>query len=907
MLDRFARRVVGHPRLVIALVGLITAVFAVGLLRLRIDSSAGTLVDREGAAWKYYEETRATFGSDEKDVVALVADDVFNAGTLAKIDALTTRLLKIEGVADVDSLATARNLAATPDGEIDRSPVMATPPTDAAAIGRLRKTIHDNPLLHGTLVSKGDDAAAIFITYEEMPDREMVDSGIHDRVAEALHEFEGPEQVLFSGVARLKVEAAKLILDDILLLGPLSFLIVSVILFLAFRSWRGTLVPAVTTGAGTIWTIGLMGHLDSSINIVTLTLPTFLLAIGNAYATHIVARHYDELRIDGDPVAAARRTIAHIGTPVLVTALTTVLGFVALLVYHIEAIRNLGVFAVFGITALFLLALTLTPVLLSLLPAPPRVPEGSKVEERLQRVLEGIGRFAIDHRTAVGVGAVVVVVLFAWGARYIEVETTYLTYFPKDDPVRTSVEAVNERLGLGDAAFFVSIDGPEPDSITRLSTLQRIVALQDYIDRLPQVKSTTSIVDYVKLLHRTLHDNDPAYYGLPDTDAAVAQYMLLLDPETLGDVLSGDSSRGVIVVRTNIHVSRTMNEVVDKIEEFAAGVFPPPFAVHATGTRVNLDRTADDLASGQVGSLVSAMAIVFIVLTLQFLSPRFGLVAMGPNLVPIVVFFGLLGWTETPLGMATAMIASIALGIGVDEAVHLLTDFNYHVRRTADQRGAVLAALRGVGPPLIYNTASLLFGMLALLASNFVPLQQFGLFTAMNVVLSLLTDLVLLPAILVSTRFVTLWDVLTLKLGGTPQAEIPLFHGLSPSQARIAALMGVLRDIGPGTKIAEQGAPSEEMYVLIRGRARIERAVNGRKTVLREIGRGDVVGEMGLVRRRPRTADVIALEDCELLVVDEKFLATLRERYPRIAATLLFNLTHILSDRLDTADQRTVE
>jgi hypothetical protein len=146
-------------------------------------------------------------------------------------------------------------------------------------------------------------------------------------------------------------------------------------------------------------------------------------------------------------------------------------------------------------------------------------------------------------------------------------------------------------------------------------------------------------------------------------------------------------------------------------------------------------------------------------------------------------------------------------------------------------------APRGVGPLLIYNTASLMFGMLTLLASNFVPLQQFGLFTALNVVLSLLTDLILLPAILVSTRFVTLWDVLSLKLGGAPQEEIPLFHGLSKSQARVAVLMGVLKDVAPGTKIAEQGAPSQEMYVLIRGRARIERIVEGRVAVRREIAR----------------------------------------------------------------------
>jgi len=903
MLDRFARRVVGHPRLVLALVGLVTAIFAVGLLRLRIDSSAGTLVDRESPAWAYYEDVTATFGSDETDVVALVADDVFNPGTLAKVDSLTTRLLHVEGVASVDSLATARNLTATADGEIDRSPVMATPPAEQADIERLRERVHDNPLLYGTLVAEGDRAAAIFVTYDPMTDRQMVESGIHDRIADLVREFEGPEEILFSGVPRIKVEAAKLILDDVLRLGPISFLVVSLVLFLSFRSWRGTLLPALTTGTGTIWTMGLMGFLDAPINIITLVLPTFLLAVGNAYATHIVARHRDELEVDGDPAGAARRTIAQIGTPVLVTALTTVLGFGALLVYHIEAIRDLGVFAVFGITALFLLALTLTPAVLSLMSAPPPQTITGR-EQWLQRALEGIGQFAIEYRRGVGAGALLIVAFFAWGVRYLDIETTYLSYFPKDDPVRQAVEGVNEHLGLGDAAFFVVIDGPEADSITRLPTLQRIASLQDYIERIPQVKATTSIVDYVKLLHRTLHDNDPAYYGLPDTDAAVAQYMLLLDPETLGDVLSGDSSRAVILVRSNIHVSATMNDVVAKIANFSAGAIPPPFAVHVTGTRVLLDRTADQLAAGQVGSLVAALAVVFAVLTIQFLSPRFGLVAMGPNLVPIVVFFGVLGWSGTPLGISTAMIAAIALGIGVDEAVHLLADFNDHVRKTADQRGAAIAALRGVGPPLVYNAASLFCGVLVLLASNFVPLQQFGLFTALNVVGSLFTDLILLPAILVSTRFVTLWDALSLKLGGTPQQAIPLLRGLTAAQARVAVLLGVLKDVPSGEKIATQGAASEEMYVVIKGRARIERTVDGKRKVLREIGRGDVVGEMGLVRRLPRTADVIALEECELLVVDDRFLHTLSDRYPRIAAAVLFNLTHILSDRLDETEQR---
>jgi hypothetical protein len=296
--------------------------------------------------------------------------------------------------------------------------------------------------------------------------------------------------------------------------------------------------------------------------------------------------------------------------------------------------------------------------------------------------------------------------------------------------------------------------------------------------------------------------------------------------------------------------------------------------------------------------------VVFAVLSVQFLSPRFGLVAMVPNVIPIVVFFGLLGWCGISLSLATAMIASISLGIGVDEAVHLLAEFNHHVRKNADQKEAVLAAMRTVGPPVVYNTAALVFGFLVLYWSNFIPLRQFGVLSALTVLISLVADLVLLPVVLVSTRFVTLWDVLGLRLGGAPHEQIPLFRGLTASQARVAALMGVLKNVEAGEAIVREGEAAEEMYVLVTGTAEARKTVNGRSAVLGRIDRGGVFGEMGLLRRRERTADVVALEPSELLVVDERFLRVLRKRYPRIASTVLFNLTQMLSDRLEDSQRQ---
>jgi hypothetical protein len=492
--------------------------------------------------------------------------------------------------------------------------------------------------------------------------------------------------------------------------------------------------------------------------------------------------------------------------------------------------------------------------------------------------------------------------VFAWGIRYVRVETSYLSYFPEDSPVRQDADALLRNFGGGQKTFLVVVDGPGEGTIVRRDTLQRIAALQDFIDRLPGVVRTTSLVDYVKLLHRVFHDDDPAYHALPDTDAAVEQYLLLLDPETIEAVSTADYSRAAIVVRSNLHSSAEMASAIDGIGRFAAAAFPPAFSVRSTGTAVLLDRTADSLAQGQLQSVLTALVVVFAILSIQFLSPRFGLVAMVPNLIPIVVFFGVLGWSGISLNLATAMIASISLGIGVDEAVHLLAEFNHHVRKHGDQRTAVLAAMQSVGPPVVYTTAALTVGFLVLCWSNFVPLRHFGALSAMNVVGSLVSDLLLLPAILVSARFVTLWDVLGLKLGGAPHEEIPLFRGLRPSEARVAALMGVLKVVRRGHRIVAQGEAAGEMYVVIDGRARIERIDGGRATALGEARRGDVIGEMGLLRQQPRSADVVAIDDTELLMVDERFLDVLRRRYPRIASTILLNLTRMLSDRLEQAD-----
>jgi len=273
--------------------------------------------------------------------------------------------------------------------------------------------------------------------------------------------------------------------------------------------------------------------------------------------------------------------------------------------------------------------------------------------------------------------------------------------------------------------------------------------------------------------------------------------------------------------------------------------------------------------------------------------------------VPVMFFFGILGWSNIMLNIGTSIIAAIALGIAVDNTIHYMVRFNRELQVTYDERRSLAAALSTVGRPIVYTSVALTLGFLVMRLSDFVPVRDFGTLSAATMVAALVSNVVLLPALLAQTRIVTLWDLLFVKFGKDPHKTVRLFHGLRRAQARIAVLLGRLQTVKAGEAAVRQGEQGEEMYVIINGRADvIVHGSDGQRRLVHQLQRGDCFGEMGLVRRQPRTADIVAVEDLELLAVDQRFLERLQRRYPRIAATVFLNLTRILSDYVERTTEQ---
>jgi hypothetical protein len=281
----------------------------------------------------------------------------------------------------------------------------------------------------------------------------------------------------------------------------------------------------------------------------------------------------------------------------------------------------------------------------------------------------------------------------------------------------------------------------------------------------------------------------------------------------------------------------------------------------------------------------------------MFTSIRIGFVALIPNIMPVAVYFGSLGFFGISLNPSTSLIAPMVLGIAIDDTIHYFARFNREVKRFANDKKATIAALKAVGRPVTYTTVGLCLGFLVLLTSELSMQVQVGIMASYALAVAWLSDFVLTPALCSSVRITTLWDVLTLDLGEDPQKSIPLLNGLRKSQARIVAIMSRVIKVPAGKRIIRDGEKGSEMYVVVDGK--LNATIDGTHgpVDLATYTRGDVVGEAGLFYEN-RTANVDTLEDSRLLCITQDNLDRLGRRYPYIATKVFRNLNKILATRL---------
>jgi predicted RND superfamily exporter protein len=752
LVSGFAHWVVQHPRLILLGVLAVTIGLGLGLRRgLVLDVSPLAFVEAEGAARADFERTRRLFGDDRYLVIAVTCDDIFAPANFARLRQLHQQIATLPGIYETLSLSNVPHARSLPEGAALEK-LVPDGALEAARLEEARAEATRDRLFVGNLVSADARTAALNVLLNpELTSEEQY------QVTEKMYvltQAAGFESSYFAGDPFGQWRATQAIKRDLKVFLPLTLLLISVLLWLSFRSLSAVALPLLAIGVGLLWLLGLMAWMQAHFTILALMLPTLMLAIGCSYLIHVLNQVGIEAEQAPDLplVQQLQRALSFITIPVVVSALTIIAGFLSLAFTKIPAIGATARYAAVGAAFTMVLSLTLVPALLLILHRRAKMFRCG-LSGTLVQQLEATGKWATAHQRLLYVLTVGIALASAVGVWHIKINIDFFRFFKAGAETSRSLDEINRRLG-GAINFDIIIEAKSAGAFEDPRVLQRLAELQSYTEQLSTkgygIAKTLSVVDFLKHLNRAFHQNEDQYYALPDNPRVIEE--LLSERDQLKGFLDRDGRTARVLVRSKESSSSVMSGALAEVERKGRELLPE-FRVYTTGTVVLLNRTSDQISGEQVQSITIALITIYLMLSVLFKSLRVGFTALVPNLIPVLFFFGFMGWRGIPLNLTTSLVASVVLGLAVDNAVQFIVRFRRVQRETDDLRQAIIESMRLSGRPIIYANVALAITFAIFALSNFEPVASFGLLSAVTILGCLVEDLVLLPSRLTSPIF----------------------------------------------------------------------------------------------------------------------------------------------------------
>jgi predicted RND superfamily exporter protein len=751
--------VIAHARgVLIAIVGL-SAGAALALIhpttgapRVGLDASEQPLMVREDPARSLYEEITRRFGHDDQIQIAMSLPSIWTADALAALRDVTRRLAELPHVRRVESLAN------TPDyrydaewGGISLRELIEELPAGPAERAALRDRVLADPVHSKLWVSPDGSMSGILISLAEVSDQELIESGFHEALRAALAGVSLPGlRWHIAGRPHVKAEAVDIMVHDLRVLIPLSVAVASVVVWLLTRSLLCVALPLAAALLATLWTFASLAVAEVDINLVTIVLGPTLISLGGLYGVHVVSVHRRYEEPAATPRAAALSTLRYVRLPVLLAGLSTCAGFSALLLAGVPATAELGLFGVVGIGSLTFLSLTALPCCLALGPKPAGSRARRGAFEGLLRVLGGWVTSRPGAVLGVFAGAALVAALLL---PRVVVDTDYLTFFDADAAVRRDFRAIAEGL-VGPTPLYLSFQGSGEGTFRAPEQLRALAAVAEEVESLSGVDAAFSMVSPIRKLNRALEHNRADALRIPDTPEEVSDAVFLIPKRELRRFATSNHRSANIIVRTERQGSRELRELARRVTEHlegsqAAARLPPSTL---TGNALVLNRSADFIAGDQARAIGAAALTIFLLVGTAFGSWRTAALAMVPNLIPVLLFFGLLGAGTASLSLPTGLIGCLSLGVALDDTLHFLNAYRSERDAGSSPDEAARLALQHVGRAIAITSAMLVAGFASICLSGFATIREFGALTATVMAVCLVTDLLLFPALLVRFR-----------------------------------------------------------------------------------------------------------------------------------------------------------
>lgn len=874
------KRLYEYPKIIITIVTLITLFLAMQIPKLVTDNDIEIFIPEQSEARILNDKTEATFGSSDMIAVALKVNqgDVFTKDNLALIDKLTNEFEELEGITDVKSLVNSDYI----DG--DEYGMSVAPLIDDMnnqdEIDNLKKKIISWRDMYGkSLVSNDFKSTQLLLTVDENYDAKEKET-VYKGVEEIVESNKGHQGTFYTaGHTVINVLMGEFMQKDVKTLIPFVLLTVLVSLYLSFHRLGGVILPTLTVLISTIWTMGTMALLHIKITMVATAIPVLLIAVGSAYGIHIISHFYDEINHhDGEVTAEDYRrhlnsTLKHVGKPVLLAGITTVIGFVSLATSEIVPIKEFGIFTGIGVVSALVIALTLIPVLLNMKKVKKKLDEDES--PLMNKLIMAIYHEMKGNRMMIIVTLSLIIVISIVGIRKIVIDNVMIDYFKPTTAIVKADEFENKEFS-GTNILNVVIDGTEagkgsltnPDVLKQMDEMKNhfmtsydyignITSFTDFIKRMnkvmnyPQeeaekVEAATddsgatyddgfgddsfgddsfgddsfgddefafegdtfddsfggdeavaatstentevavvekvktkdpielinnalansddldiNVADLINLINKERNYEGEAYNEIP-TDLAkygasskeelknlISQYLLLYSgslDDYVDDQLEPTQARMVFQLKSASNI--VTKEFKENINNYVENNFPEGYKVTVSGAGDLSLATNNLIVGSQIKSVIFSLIAVFVIVAISYKSPIAGIFGIIPLGISLLINFGIMGFAGVKLDIATSMVASIAIGIGVDYTIHFLSAYNEERKKTDDIETVNMNTLTSTGKAIIFNAISVALGFLVLVFSNFEPLVSLGILVAITMFTSSMAALVVLPVLL---------------------------------------------------------------------------------------------------------------------------------------------------------------
>jgi len=778
---------------------LFSIAFVTGSLALasnvRIDSSFASYFDPMDPTYRSYETFREDFGSDEISYILYEAPGAefgpWNIEIMRKIVDLTEVLEdEVPFAYEVLSIANAELMVGNDDG-VEIRQLRDVFPESQEGLLQLRSSYLEKPMMVGGILSADAQFGAIVIEMDLSSTDPLEDIRLDPEGGDGLGNLypqatsrsiteilARPEysdiQFYHSGDVPLNAFYNEIVGEESAFLNSVTVLVIAAILLFFFRSIPGALAPILVVQMSVISTVAFIVLVGWQLDLSFGSVPTLLTTIGVAHSVHILSEFRRSFLRLGDRREALVQTMHLVGVPCLLTSLTTAMGFIAMSSVPIVSIAHMGVYSAFSCLIAFLLSITVLSALLSFgrrtrtahmaettrsthkstSPTSASPTGQSSVEELSDRFLRSVHDFVVRARRPILITSLAIFLASAIGITQLVAESNWFNDFSDSVPVKADTLRIDETMG-GLSNLILIFDVGESGSIIEPAAMREIDRIQAWANQEDLVRKSYSITDIIKDLNQTFHSNHPDYYTIPESRELIAQYLILYESaggDEAFELLSSDYQRAQLELRLGMSSTAEVVLLKDRIENELALHPLTESTLEVTGVAALWLKLIDLIVTSQAQGFLVAFVTIAALMCALLGSVKTGLICMVPNLVPVFLTLGAMGWLEIPLDYSKVFIAAVAMGIAVDDTIHLVLRFRHEFSLCGQYSKALRAALVDVGRALVITSIALIAGFQVLQLSAMDSSATQGILLSTTILAALIADFLLMPALILTFK-----------------------------------------------------------------------------------------------------------------------------------------------------------